>query len=119
MNNNERLERVRKKLNKVIEEGGTMKLETQLLSRRADRLISEQMRDEKQYPYNSEMKECYYESYRHLSNLTREFAEFPTTKEWNKYAKEKTLLSHLSMEYISGKSWNKLRDHILLELNMK
>ena len=25
------------------------------------------------------MKECYYESYRHLSNLTREFAEFPTT----------------------------------------
>lgn len=116
MNENERIEKLRQKLYKFINEFGTLAPETQMISKRLDKMIDDQFKNEVEYPYGAELKECYYESYRHLKNLTREYGEFPKTKEWNKYAYENNLLCHISIEYISNRSWNELRDYIVLEI---
>lgn len=116
MNYNEKLERLRMKLYKTIDERGLDAPETQRISERLDKLINEQHSHEIEYPYGAELKELYYISYAHLKKITKEYGEFPTIKQWTKYAKEMGLLTSVSIEYISGINWNNLRDLILLEL---
>lgn len=48
------------------------------------------------------MKELYEESILELMKLEK----LPTWREWNKIAKEKTLMSHNSMRAFSGKIFN-------------
>ena len=48
------------------------------------------------------MKELYEESILELMKLEK----LPTWREWNKIAKEKTLMSHNSMRAFAGKNFN-------------
>lgn len=48
------------------------------------------------------MKELYEESILELMKLEK----LPTWREWNKIAKEKTLMSHNSMRAYAGKNFN-------------
>ena len=47
--------------------------------------------------------------------MTVKKIEFPTVKEWNKYAKENQLLSSESIKYIAGVNWHELRNRIELK----
>jgi len=42
--------------------------------------------------------------------------DFPTVSEWNAIAREEGYLSHLSLEYITGKNWNGLKSILLREI---
>lgn len=116
MNVNDKLERLRMKLYKAIDEYGLDGEETKKISVKLDKLINEQHSHEVEYPYGAILKEQYYISYIHLKKITKEFGEFPTVKQWSKYAKENILLNSVAIEYISGLNWNNLRDQIILEL---
>ena len=57
----------------------------------------------------------YTESLKKLKKMTVKKIEFPTVKEWNKYAKENQLLSSESIKYIAGVNWHELRNRIELK----
>lgn len=116
MNVNERIERLREKLYITIDKYGVSSPEAYKISMRIDKLINQQHSNEIEYPYGAELKDLYYISYAHLKKITKEYGEFPTVKQWSKYANETGLLMSVSIEYISGLNWNNLRDLILLEL---
>ncbi len=116
MNENERIERLREKLYKAIDEEGVNSPLAYKISQRIDKLINQQYRNEIEYPYGAIIKEYYYKSYEHLKKLTKEYGVFPKIKEWNKYASEMNLLCHISIEYISGLNWNQLEKIIYLEI---
>ena len=50
------------------------------------------------------MKEMYQKSLQMIKELQR----IPTEEEWNSIAKEKCLMSYLTLEYIENKRFNKL-----------
>ena len=85
-----------------------------------DKLINEYYDNIQQieYPTDSEMKVYYEQSYKQLKIVTQQLERFPSTQEWNKFAKENCLLSSMSMQYISKLNWNYLRTKVLRELNM-
>lgn len=116
MNINEKLERLRMKLHRSIDKNGLSAEYTKDLSQKLDKLINEQYEHEVQYPYGAALKELYYESYDELKKITKEYGEFPTIKQWTKYAKEMGLLTCVSIEYISKMNWNELEKHIKLQI---
>lgn len=116
MNRNDKLERAREKLHQAIDEYGINSLEVQKISKRLDKLINEQYQHEVEYPEGSELKENYYKCIDILKYTLLETGEFPSVKDWNKYAKENFLLNHVSIEYISGMNWKKLKEFIRLEI---
>lgn len=65
------------------------------------------------------MYNAYLDSMFGLRKISKIFGEFPTIDEWNKYAKENYLLNSESIKYISGLDWNKLRNQIKKEMNIK
>ena len=50
------------------------------------------------------MKEMYQKSLQMIKELQR----IPTEEEWNSIAKEKCLMSYITLEYIENKRFNKL-----------
>ena len=72
-----------------------------------------------EYPKENAFFECYKKSYLELRKITEDFKKFPNVEEWNKYAKENNLLSHVSMEYISKLNWKYLKIKVERELNFK
>ena len=116
MNYNDKLERLRMKLYKTIDERGLDAPETQRISERLDRLIIEQYEHEIEYPYGSDIKEAYYRSIQILKDTTKDTGHFPAFKEWNTYAYKNNLLCHLSIEYISKMNWCLLEKYIRLQI---
>lgn len=116
-----RIKKLRIKLEKAIEEKGLNSNEVRELSDKIDKLINEYEQSIKivEYPNNSLMLEYYKKSYAELKKITEDFKKFPSVAEWNYYAKENGLLSHVSMEYISKLNWNYLRIKVERELNFK
>ena len=106
----DKFERLRKKLNESIEQNGLNSEKTKKISRKFDELINSYYEKEVQYSHESIMYKKYVESINELSKITKDFAEFPSIPEWNKYAKEKGLLNSESIKYISGLNWHDLRN---------
>lgn len=113
-----KIKKVRIKLEKAISQTGLNSQEVRKLSDEMDILINEYEKSVKivEYPKNSSMLEWYKISYAQLKEITGNFKRFPTTEEWNMYAKNKNLLSHASLEYISKLNWNYLRTKVEREL---
>lgn len=65
------------------------------------------------------MIECYQKSYIALKKITEDFKKFPSVAEWNFYAKQNDLLSHVSLEYVSKLNWKDLKVKVERELNFK
>lgn len=111
---------LRNKLHKSIKKNGLYSDETRKISDEMDKLINEYYDNIQRisYPADSEMKVYYEQSYKQLKIVTQQLERFPSTQEWNKFAKENCLLSSMSMQYISKLNWNYLRAKVLRELNM-
>lgn len=118
--NVKRIKSLRNKLHKSIKKYGVNAEETRKMSDEMDKLINEYYDNIQQieYPTDSEMKVYYEQSYKQLKIVTQQLERFPSTQEWNKFAKENCLLSSMSMQYISKLNWNYLRAKVLRELNM-
>lgn len=108
------VERLRKKLYDAIDEYGINSKEVYRLSIEMDKILNKRGYDDKNLMYNK-----YLDSMYELRKISKEFGEFPTVEEWNRYAKENMLLNSESIKYISGLDWNKLRDRIKKDLNKK
>lgn len=111
-----RFEKLRKKLDKAVEVYGVNSKEAKKISQKFDELVSEFYKKEKQYPTESIIYIKYLETIEELTKITRDFSEYPTIEEWNKYAKDKKLLCSESLKYITGINWHKLRNRIKSEV---
>lgn len=107
-----RIEKLREKLHSNIDKYGLDSKQVRKTSDELDKLINEYY-DARKYPEDSNIYQSYLESMKHLKKITNDFANFPTTKEWNKYAKEMDLLSVTSLEYISRLNWHQIRKKIV------
>ena len=119
-NNLKKIKGIRKKLNKAISKYGLNSPETRKLSDEIDKKINEYYKSIEQikYPKKSKMYEYKQKSYQAIKQITIENKKFPTVSQWNKIAKEKGYLSHISLEYMLQTNWNDLRIRILRELNL-
>ena len=100
-----KIEKLREKMHKSIEENGIDSVETRELSLKIDNLINkyyQDLQEQKQYLKNSEMYQFYIDSYKELEKVTLEFGEFPKSEDWNHYAKQNGYMTSISMEYISN-----------------
>ena len=116
MNKSEKLERLREKLHKSIDKHGLNAPETRKISVKLDKLINEQYEHEVEYPVASEIKDSYYKSIEVLKETVKDTGHFPCVSEWNKYAAENGLLSHISIEYIMRMNWSELDKYIRQEI---
>ena len=116
-----KIKSLRIKLEKAIEDKGVNSDEVRKISDKIDKLINEYEESIKtvEYPKENAFFECYKKSYLELRKITEDFKKFPNVEEWNKYAKENNLLSHVSMEYISKLNWKYLKIKVERELNFK
>ena len=116
-----RIKKLRIRLEETIEEKGLNSNEVRELSDKMDELINEYEQSIKivEYPSNSLMLKGYEKSYSELKKITEVFKKFPSVEEWNYYAKENDLLSHVSIEYISKLNWNYLKMKVERELNFE
>ena len=116
-----KIKKLRIKLDKAIDEKGLNSNEVAELSKKVNELINKYEESIKtvEYPKYSKMFECYKKSYNELKKITEDYKKFPSVEEWNQYSKNKSLLSHVSLEYISKMNWNYLRIRIERELNFK
>lgn len=111
----DRFEILRKKLHESIKKNGISSERTAKISAKFDALVNSYYINERQFHRDSMMYEKYKESVNILRKLTREYGKFPTESEWNRYAKEKSLLCSESLKYITGLNWHGLRSRTLLE----
>lgn len=109
-----KIEQLRNKLHEAIDKYGINAEETRKISVEMDNVLNKHGYTESNLIYNK-----YLESMFELRKISKIFGEFPTINEWNKYAKEKYLLNSESIKYISGLDWNKLRNQIKKEMNIK
>lgn len=109
----DKFERLREKLNRSIEENGLDSEKTQKISREFDELLNSYYKKEKMYSEKSIIYQEYQKSINELEKITKEFGEFPSVEEWNKYAKEKNLLTSESLKYVSGLNWKDLKNLML------
>lgn len=109
------------KLNKSIEKNGLNSNKTITISEEIDKLVKEYYDSIKElrYPKKSKMKDFYKKAYEALLEFTEKNNKFPSTSEWNKYAKNNNYLSNVSIEYMSKSNWKYLKVRVLRELNMK
>ena len=118
-----RIKRLQKKLDQEVKINGINSKKARRYSIQIDFLINKyyniEYPFEKEYEQNSELYKYYKISFNKLKQLTRDFSKFPTIEEWNHFAKENNCLNHISMQYISGLDWHRLRDVILSEILSK
>lgn len=118
-----RIKRLKEKLDQEIKINGLDSKKARRYSIQIDFLINKYYNVEypleKKYEQNSELYRYYKTSFNKLKQLTRDFSKFPTIEEWNYFAKENNCLNHVSMQYISGLDWHRLRDVILSEILSK
>ena len=109
---------LRKKLDEAVEKEGLNSAKVKKLSEKFDKELNKYLREEKRYNVNNNMYISYKIAISELRRISKEFDKFPTTEEWNKYAKEKELINSESIKYISGLNWHNLRNRILGEINI-
>lgn len=108
-------EKLRGKLHEAIDVYGLDSEKTNKISRRYNELVNDYYQNERQYHEDNLMYIKYLESIQCLRKITKDFMKFPTTNEWNHYAKENDLLNSESLKYISGNDWHNLRNTILAQ----
>lgn len=54
--------------------------------------------------------------YEEIKKLTKELRHFPSMTEWNKHAVENNLLSAVTLEYVLGLKWSKLKEKVKKDL---
>lgn len=115
------IKKARKKLDRNIAEKGLKDKQTRLYSDEIDILINEyyKSKETRDYPITSKFISHYEISYKELKKITKEFNEFPSVRDWDKYAQENNYLSSTAIQYISMLDWNKLRDKVKAEINAK
>ena len=119
-----KIEKLRYKLHESIEENGLNSEKTIKLNDEINELINlyyatkddNYIKSQKDYPLDSEIWQTYQISYTELRNTTIDLKQFPSTKKWNEFAKINNYLNFQSIEYISGLSWNEIREKILKEI---
>ena len=119
-----KIEKIRYQLHKSIEESGLNSEKTKKLNQEINTLINlyyatkdeNYIKSQKDYPRDSEIWQRYQISYTQLRNTTIDFNKFPNIKQWNHIAKQNLYLNHQTMEYISGLTWNEIREKILKEI---
>ncbi len=116
-----KIKKLRTKLENAIDEKGLDSKEVRKLSDEMDELLNEYEESIKivEFSINAKMLEYYHKSYKELKKITKEFKKFPDVEEWNMYAKNNDLLSHISLEYISRLNWKYLKIKVERELNFK
>ena len=112
---------VRNKLNKSIKKNGIDSIITRKISKEIDALIKEYYNSikEMEYPENSMMTAYYKQSYNALKEFTTKAEHFPEIKEWNKFAEKNHYLSHISLEYISKRTWRYLEIKVKREIRLE
>ena len=119
-----KIEKIRYKLHQSIEETGLNSEKTLKLNDEINELINlyyatkddNYIKSQKDYPQDSEIWQRYQISYTELRNTTIDLKQFPSTKKWNNFAKINNYLNFQSIEYISGLTWNEIREKILKEI---
>lgn len=112
-------ERIRSELHMAIDEYGINSKKAIEKSEEFNRVLNVYYKKGLKYSKDNIMQEKYIEAIEILKNITKDFAKYPTIDEWNKYAKQKGLLSSESIKYISGMNWHDLRSKIKVEVNNK
>lgn len=112
-------EQIRGELHMAIDEYGINSKNVIEISEEFNRALNLYYEKELKYSEDNIMRIKYKEAIETLKNITKDFAKYPTINEWNKYAKEKCLLSSESLKYISGMNWHDLRSKIKIEVNNK
>ena len=115
------IEKMKKQLNETIEKFGIQSKQTRKINEEINKqiLLLYEMKEnvykskEKLYEEKNIIYQNYKESICIIKDLAKQEKRFLTVKEWNKYAKNANLLSSQSIEYISGKSWNEIREEVL------
>ena len=114
-----RIEKLRKKLNFCIEKEGINSKRVRRLSIQIDYWLNQFEKQKypifKNYEKNTKMFENYKKSYKALEEFTKQKKDFLTIEEWNHFAKEHHYLNHISIQYISGLDWHRLRGMVLVE----
>ena len=108
-------QRLRDRLYKSIRKNGLNSEITKKISKRFDETLNLYYKKERQYNKDNIIYVKYIESINELGKINKLFSKFPSIEEWNKYAKEKELLSSESVKYISGSNWHYLRNRIKIE----
>ncbi len=108
----DKVEEIREKLHIAIFKYGLNSKQTKSASKTFDEVMNKYYTKERKYEKDNIMYDTYQKSLEHLSEITSDFIKFPSVEEWNKYAKEKNLLSSESIKYISGLNWHRLRNRV-------
>lgn len=111
------LEPIRSELHMAIDKYGINSKKAIEKSEEFNKLLNIYYEKESKYSEDNMMEIKYREAIEILKNITKVFAKYPTVNEWNKYAKEKCLLSSESIKYLSGMNWHDLRSKIKVEVN--
>lgn len=114
-----KIEKLRKKLNYVIEKKGINSEEATKISKELDELINEFNKRQQVFSNNNDMKIAYEKSIAKLKQIATDFGSFPSVREWDYFAKDNNLLSSESIKYISRLNWHELREKISYEINKK
>lgn len=115
------IRKMQKKLNNSIVKYGLNSNKTKEISLKIDELINKYYSSIEivQFPVWSNSGYHYKLAYDILKNVTLMNNKFPTIEEWNQIAKERVLLSAVSMQYISNLNWNYLRAKVEKEVKLK
>lgn len=110
-----KIEELREILYKAIDSFGIGSKEAHELSEEISReIVREQEEELRDKQYN--IKKVYITSYKALKDKVRTTKKFPTEKMWNRHAYKYNYLNNVSMQYISGMEWLRLKKKIANEI---
>lgn len=115
-----KLKKLRRKLNKAIEEYGITAEQTLHVNEQMHQWINwygknwqlERKRETKMYPPNSDIYLLYQMSKQFLQDYVQKSKKFPSVHEWNVLAQKEGYMSSVGIEYITGNNWNEIRQDI-------
>lgn len=107
-----KVKKVRKKLHKTIKQYGLKHEKCIQEGRKIDRLAITQMKKSRDIAKENQIEQ----SLEALLLVTIQLEKFPTVAIWNQFARKNNKLSSISLEYITGKTWNQLRTKINKEI---
>lgn len=108
-----KLKKIRKKVNKCACKYGTTDKKSIEIGKAIDEITIKQMQED----WYVQKDDMYQKSLNDLVHVTIQLERFPTTEQWNNYAMENNCYTSISLEYISGESWNRLRSITYKKIN--